>query len=128
MFFYLILVSAFTKYNSLMIRSNILYLILAITLISVPVIQTVHTLTHVTDVDTISMIQIDSIQDKSDDDADIDKICLDCLALTTYSDISFMLVFPSYNQVIRQQLSFLTLRYTLQNFSSDYHSRAPPLA
>lgn len=128
MFFYLILVSAFTKYNSLMIRSNILYLILAITLISVPVIQTVHTLTHVTDVDTISMIQIDSIQDKSDDDADIDKICLDCLALTTYSDISFMLVFPFYNQVIRQQLSFLTLRYTLQNFSSDYHSRAPPLA
>lgn len=128
MFFYLILVSVFTKYNSLMIRSNILYLILAITLISVPVIQTVHTLTHVTDVDTISMIQIDSIQDKSDDDADIDKICLDCLALTTYSDISFMLVFPSYNQVIRQQLSFLTLRYTLQNFSSDYHSRAPPLA
>lgn len=128
MFFYLILVSAFTKYNSLMIRSNILYLILAITLISVPVIQTVHTLTHVTDVDTISMIQIDSIQDKSDDDADIDKICLDCLALTTYSDISFMLVFPSYNQVIRQQISFLTLRYTLQNFSSDYHSRAPPLA
>ena len=111
-----------------MIRRNSLYLILALTLISVPVFQAAHALTHVTDIDTIASVQDDSDQDKNDTDTDIDKICLDCFALTAFSAIFIILAFFFYGKVMRQLLSYLKLRYILRNFSSPYLSRAPPLA
>lgn len=120
------LVPYIAKYNLVMIRRNSLYLILALTLISVPVLQAAHALTHVTDIDTISSVQVDSDQDKND--TDIDKICLDCLALTAFSAIFTILAFFFHGKVMRQLLSYLKLRYILSNFSSPYLSRAPPLA
>ena len=122
------LVPYIAKYNSVMIRRNSLYLILALTLISVPVFQAAHALTHVTDINTISSVQVDNNQDRNDTDTDIDKICLDCLALTAFSAIFSILVFLFHNKVMRQFLSYLKLRYILCNFSSPYLSRAPPLA
>ncbi len=109
-----------------MILRNSLYLVLALTLIIVPVSQAAHALTHITDVATINLVQVDNDHDQ--DETDIDKICPDCLALTTFSDISSILVFSFHVQGTQQQLSFLTLRYIPQDFSSYYHSRAPPLA
>lgn len=120
------LVPYIAKYNLVMIRRNSLYLILALTLISVPVLQAAHALTHVTDIDTISSVQVDSDQDKND--TGIDKICLDCLALTAFSAIFTILAFFFHGKVMRQLLSYLKLRYILSNFSSPYLSRAPPLA
>ncbi len=111
-----------------MIRRNSLYLILALMLIAVPVFQAAHALTHVTDIDAISSVQVDSNQDKNDLDSDIDKICLDCLALTAFSAIFTILVFFFHGKVMRQLLSYLKLRYILRNLSSPYLSRAPPLA
>lgn len=107
-----------------MILRNSLYLTLALTLISVPVSQAAHALTHITDVATINLVDGDHDQDESD----IDKICPDCLALTTFSDISSILVYSFRVHSTQQQLSLLTRSDTPQNFSSDYHSRAPPLA
>jgi len=122
------LVPYIAKYNLVMIRRNSLYLILALTLISVPVFQAAHALTHVIDINTISSVQVDSNQDKNDTDTDIDKICLDCLALTAFGAIFSILAFFFHSMVMRQFLSYLKLRYTLRNFSSPYLSRAPPLA
>ncbi len=122
------LVPYIAKNNSVMIRRNSLYLILALTLISVPVFQAAHALTHVTDIDTISSVQVDSNQDKNDTDSDIDKICLDCLALTAFGATFSILAFFFHSKVMRQFLSYLKLRYILSNFSSPYFSRAPPLA
>jgi len=122
------LVPYIAKYNSVMIRRNSLYLILALTLISVPVFQAAHALTHVTDIDTISSVQVDNNQDRNNTDTDIDKICLDCLAFTAFSAIFSILVFLLHNKVMRQFLSYLKLRYIVRNFSSPYLSRAPPLA
>ena len=122
------LVPYIAKYNLVMIRRNSLYLILALTLISVPVFQAAHALTHVTDIDTISSVQVDSNQDKNDSDTNIDKICLDCLALTAFNAIFIILAFFFHSKLMRQLLSHLKLRYILRNLSSPYLSRAPPLA
>jgi hypothetical protein len=94
----------------------------------VPVFQAAHALTHVTDIDTISSVQVDNDQDRNDTDIDIDKICLDCLALTAFSATFSILAFFFHSMVMRQFLSYLKLRYILSNFSSPYFSRAPPLA
>jgi hypothetical protein len=94
----------------------------------VSVFQAAHALTHITDIDTIGSVQVDSGQGKNDTETDIDKICLDCLALTAFSVIFSILAFFFHGKVMRQLLSYLKLRYILRNFSSPYFSRAPPLA
>jgi len=122
------LVPYIAKYNPVMIRRNSLYLILALTLISAPVFQAAHALTHVSDIDTINTTQVGSNQGKNETDTDIDKICLDCLALTAFSAIFSILAFFFHGQVMRQFLSYLKLRHISLYFSSPYFSRAPPLA
>lgn len=109
-----------------MIRRNSLYLTLALTLISVPVFQAAHALTHITDIDTINLVQVDSDHDQ--DDADLDKICLDCLALTAFSVISSILAAFSINLILRVRLQGLKSGHILRNFFFTYLTRAPPPA
>lgn len=109
-----------------MIRRNFLYLILAITLISVPVFQVVHALTHVIDADTTNLVQVNSDHDQ--DDTDLDKICLDCLALTAFSVISSILAAFSFNLILRVRLQGLKSGQILHNFFFTYLTRAPPPA
>ncbi len=109
-----------------MIRRNFIYLLLAITLISVPIFQAAHALTHVTDIEAISLVQVDSNHDQ--DDADFDQICLDCLALTAFSVISSILVAFSINLILRVRLQGLRNRHILRNFFFTYLTRAPPPA
>jgi len=58
-----------------MIRRSFLYLVLTIAIISVPVFQAVHALTHVSDIATINPAQVDNSHDQ--EDTDFDQICLD---------------------------------------------------
>ena len=109
-----------------MIKKNSLYLILILTLVSVPVFQAAHALTHVNEADVISLDQIGSEHDQ--DDADFDKICLDCLALTAFSIIFSILTAFSVNPIMRQQLWHLKREPILHNYFLTYHTRAPPLA
>ena len=109
-----------------MIRRNLIYLFLAITLIAVPIFQAAHALTHVTDIEAINLLQVDSNHDQ--DDADFDQICLDCLALTAFNVISSILVAFSINLILRVRLQGLSYRHILRNFFFTYLTRAPPPA
>lgn len=107
-----------------------LFLILALALLSVPVLQAAHALTHFAHADTIDTAPADSAQGKSDADADADadRVCLDCLALTAFGVILPLLVFFFVARMMRQSLPPLKRRSILRNFSSPYRTRAPPLA
>ena len=69
--------------------SRKLFLLLILALSLVPVFQAAHMLTHIVPADMIEIIQADGglHQDEGDADASVDKICLDCLALTALSVI-----------------------------------------
>lgn len=110
-----------------MIRRNSLYLILVLTLISVPVFQVAHALTHVSDIDAINLVQVDN-GDHDQDDANFDKICLDCLALTAFSVILSILVAFSINLIRGKLLQELKHDHIFRYFFFTYLTRAPPLA
>lgn len=109
-----------------MILRKGLFLILTLALLSMPALQTAHALTHFAHADAISTSPADSAQDESD--ADADRACLDCLALTAFGVALPFLAFLFVARVLRQRLSFLQHRPILRNFSSPYLTRAPPLA
>ncbi len=107
-----------------MILRKGLFLILALALLSVPVLQTAHALTHFAHVDALDTTT-DSIQAESD--ADADRACLDCLALTAFGVALPFLAFFFVARTLRQPLPSLKHRPILRNFSSPYLTRAPPL-
>ncbi len=115
-----------------MILRNSLFLILALALLVVPVLQTAHALTHFAHVDVLDALDAldataaDGVQDESD--ADADRACLDCLALTAFGVALPFLAFLFVARMLRQRLSFLQHRPILRNFSFPYRTRAPPLA
>ena len=110
-----------------MIRIS-LYLFLVITLMVTPVSQAAHALTHISDIDAQNLItQIDADHEHDGIDVDIDKICPDCIALTGFNDFAAILDFSFHTEVIRNQLSSFIFRFIPEDFSSDYHPRAPPL-
>lgn len=109
-----------------MILRKSLFLILALALLAVPVLQTAHALTHLTHVDAIGTTEIDGIQDEND--VETDRACLDCLALTAFGVALPFLAFFFVARMLRQPLPPLKHRPILCNFSSPYLSRAPPLA
>lgn len=108
-----------------MIKRNSLYLILVLALISVPVFQAAHALTHVSDINTIEQGLVD-IHD--DTDVDYEQICLDCLALTAFSVIFSILTALSVNLIMRQQLRHIKREPILHNYFLTYLTRAPPRA
>ena len=110
-----------------MIRRNSLYLILVLTLISVPVFQAAHVLTHVSDIDATNLVQVDN-GNHDQDDVDFDKICLDCLALTAFSVIFSILAAFSVNLIMQGQLQELKHEHIFRYFFFTYLTRAPPLA
>ena len=109
-----------------------LFLILALALLSVPVLQAAHALTHFAHADTISTTPANSAQGESDTnadaDADGDRVCLDCLALTAFGVILPLLAFFFVARMMRQPLPPLKRCSILRNFPSPYRTRAPPLA
>jgi len=113
------------KFPSLMLRKS-LFLILALVLLSMPVLQAAHALTHFAHADAISTSPVDSAQGESDTDAD--RVCLDCLALTAFAVALPLLAFLFVARILRQRLPLLKRRPILRNFSSPYLTRAPPLA
>ena len=108
-----------------MIKRNTLYLILVLALISVPIFQAAHALTHVSDITAIEQSQAD-IHDE--EDAGFDKICLDCLALTGFSILFSILAAFSLNLLIQQQLRHIKRKPVLCNYFLTYLTRAPPRA
>ncbi|WP_052494036.1 hypothetical protein [Nitrosospira sp. NpAV] len=112
-------------YGSTILRKG-LFLILILTLSFVPVFQATHALTHV---DIIGVVQADDPgQNELDPDSDLDRICLDCLALTAFSIIPLILPSLFLDPMMRQLPPLLKSRHTLLDFSSPYLTRAPPLA
>ena len=109
-----------------MIRRSFLYLVFAIAIISVPVFQAVHALTHVNDTDIINLVQVENNHDQ--EGADFDKICLDCLALTAFSAIFLVLVAFSINLMKRGRLHKLKQKDIHLHFFFAYLMRAPPRA
>jgi len=107
-----------------MLIRKFLYFALAITIVSVPVFQAAHALTHVSDIDTISYIQIDN--DHQEDD-DFDQICLDCLALTAFTIVAAIFSYFLINFIRQGVLCKLRHMPIHVHFFSKYHKRAPPL-
>lgn len=108
-----------------MIRRSFLYLVLAIAIISVPVFQAAHALTHVSDIDTTNLVRVDNSHDQ--DDTDFDQICLDCLALTAFSIIFSILAAFSVNLIMQGRLRELKHKYPHFYLFFTYLTRAPPL-
>ncbi len=109
-----------------MIRRSFLYLILAIAIISVPVFQAAHELTHVNETDIINLAQADNNHDQ--EDTDLDQLCLDCLALAAFSIILAIFAYLFINLIRRGALYKLKHRPINSHFFLTYLKRAPPLA
>ena len=104
-----------------MIRKSLL-LILTLALLSVPIFSMAHVFTHFAQADVL-----DATEAGADDGADLDEICLDCLALTAFNIFLIASGLPLCDQITRHHLSSLTVRHHSDNKILSYHSRAPPL-
>ncbi|MGH8684964.1 MAG: hypothetical protein ACREUM_06370 [Nitrosospira sp.] len=116
-----------------MVLRKKLFLILVLALSFVPIFQATHALTHVAHVahvDAIGTAQADNSQaaSETDVDTDVDRICLDCLALTAFSIILPILAIFFFDQTVRRPLPHAKSRQILGSFSSPYLTRAPPQA
>ena len=98
-----------------------LFLILTLALLSVPVFSMAHAFTHFAQTDVL-----DGTETETDNGADLDEICLDCLALTALNIFLAASGFSLAGPVARHRLSLLTVRHYSDNKILSYHSRAPP--
>ena len=98
-----------------------LFLILTLALLSVPVFSMAHAFTHFAQTDVL-----DGTETETDNGADLDEICLDCLALTALNIFLAASGFSLAGPVARHRLSLLTVRLHSDNKILSYHSRAPP--
>jgi hypothetical protein len=105
-----------------------IFLIFALVLSAVPVFQAVHALTHVAHVDMFGTVQAHDSQGSAETDADAERICLDCLALTAFSIILLIPRIFFLDQMVEKLLLHLRSRPVLRNFSFPYLTRGPPLA
>jgi hypothetical protein len=117
----------------LMLRKKLsrqLFLLLVLALSLVPVFQAAHMLTHVVPADMTEVIQTDGGVHQDEDDADVavDKICLDCLALTGFSVIFFILAVWLFGQGGCCPPAHGKSGHPLPDFSFAYLTRAPPQA
>jgi len=104
-----------------MIRKS-LFLILALALLSVPVFLMAHAFTHFVQIDVL-----DVTETGNNDDADLDEICFDCLALTALNVILITSGLFLSDSTTRLRLSLLTTGHHSDNKPFSYYSRAPPL-
>lgn len=103
-----------------MIRKS-LFLILALALLSVPVFLMAHAFTHFAQVDVLDVAETENTED-----ADLDDICFDCLALTALNILVIASGFLLGDSATRLRLSLLTIRRHSDSQSFPYYSRAPP--
>lgn len=108
-----------------MIRRNSLFLILVLALVSVPVFQTAHALTHVSDINTIESDHVDELV-HAEDNANYDQICLDCLALTAFGSFFSATSVFSVNPDMQQELQDIKRESISRRFNSSHLQRAPP--
>lgn len=89
-------------------------------------------LTHVTSDATGGIVQVgghlENSQAETDTESDIDKICLDCLALTAFSVVLPVLLVCFFDQIRHHPPLHGKSRRRLLDFSFAYLSRGPPQA
>jgi|SRR3954447_8005834 hypothetical protein len=109
--------------------------LLLLALVSVPVFQAAHMLTHVETVgaapDAALVAQagdMTSSEEGASADPGVDKICLDCLALAAFSIVLSTLPVHFFSPVRRLLTLHLNSTRRFLDFSSLYLSRAPPQA
>jgi len=116
-----------------------LFLVLALALAWVPVLQAAHALTHVGEITSSSIVSeletmgdaaiesvIPPVADEADGEADNDRLCLDCLALTSFSVIFSILVIVFSSQPRRQTRLYRKLQPLFFNSYTPYSTRGPP--
>lgn len=116
-----------------------LFLVLALALAGIPVLQAAHALTHVgeitsnpivSELETMGGAAIESIilpvADEADGEADNDRLCLDCLALTGFSVIFSILVIVFSSQTRRQARLYRKPQPLFFNSYTPYSTRGPP--
>jgi hypothetical protein len=116
-----------------------LFLLLMLALSLVPVLQAAHALTHVGEAAASDMPSgtdtahsgpvnsaISSITGDADADAGIDRLCLDCLALTGFSIIFSILAVAFLSQTRHQPRSYRKSTPLLLNYYAPYPTRGPP--
>ena len=104
---------------------------LLLALSCMPVFQAAHMLTHVTSDAIEGIVQVGGHLDteaETDTESDIDKICLDCLALTAFSAVLPVLLICLFDQMRHHPPLRWSSRRRLLDFSFAYLSRAPPQA
>ena len=111
---------------SIMLRKQ-LFLVLVLALAWVAVLQAAHALTHVGEI-TSSPIEsvIPPVADEADGEADNDRLCLDCLALTGFSVIFSILVIVFSSQTRRQTRLYRKSQPLFFNSYTPYSTRGPP--
>lgn len=132
------------KLLSLTMLRKQLFLILALALTLVPVLQAAHALTHVgeanvsdtplgrhaTDGNPVKSAIADDADSDADAganvDSDIDRLCLDCLALTGFSIIFSILALVFLGQTGHQPRPYRKSRPLLLSFYAPYPTRGPP--
>ena len=123
---------------SIMLRKQ-LFLVLVLALAWVPVLQAAHALTHVGETtpghivsssETMESAAIESVTPpvagEADGEADNDRLCLDCLALTGFSVIFSILVIVFSSQTRRQGRLYRKLPPLFFNSYTPYSTRGPP--
>lgn len=123
---------------SIMLRKQ-LFLVLALALAWVPVLQAAHALTHVGEITSSSIVSeletmgdaaiesvIPPVADEADGEADNDRLCLDCLALTGFSVIFSILVIVFSSQTRRQARLYRKSQPLFFNSYTPYFTRGPP--
>lgn len=124
---------------SIMLRKQLFLILLAFALAWVPVLQAAHALTHVGEItsgDIVSELEtmedgavkgvIPPVADEADGEADNDRLCLDCLALTGFSVIFSILVIVFSSQTRRQARLYRKSQPLFFNSYTPYSTRGPP--
>ena len=113
-----------------MILRKAFFLILVSALTFLPILQGAHALTHVDDAEITGMIYAGGHEEGGEIDAeagsDVDRVCLDCVALAGLTFIFMALVVLSFNQRKCQILPSLKSRPVPLDFSLPYLVRGPP--
>ncbi|ODT68543.1 MAG: hypothetical protein ABS69_16685 [Nitrosomonadales bacterium SCN 54-20] len=122
-----------------MLRKQLFLVLLALALAWVPVLHAAHALTHVGEItsgDIVSELEtmedaavkgvIPPVADEADGEADNDRLCLDCLALTGFSVIFSILVIVFSSQTRRQARLYRKSQPLFFNSYTPYSTRGPP--
>lgn len=125
---------------SIMLRKQSFLVLLALALAWGPVLQAAHALTHVGETtagDIVSEVEtmedaavkdvIPPVADEAEGEADNDRLCLDCLALTGFSVIFSILVIVFSSQTRRQARLYRKSQPLFFNSYTSYSTRGPPV-